>query len=259
MSQESERKRKIRELLARQDKRRKSDLKEKIDKLKQEGGDPLDAKRLPREKVIDSKNLLAPQDRNRNERVEIPNIHNLTTRPGIPKKCAALTNLGKPCKMAAKNGKYCTFHTRGSGAKVERADSMVYAQYIPSMKETMEDLSKIHENMWSEITLLRAILATALVRFEEGADVLDDVLRIIDLLRKTIDLQSRFLPNKRPVDEQSLTLTVQKFVNVLIAEEVDPNVLENVVIRLDTELAEIQQKEEVRALELQRGSKHYSS
>lgn len=207
----------------------------------------LDALRKPKQRTIDSPDYDPKPWRERDQQEHdgfIPGAHNLSKKPQGSKRCLALTHTGKACKNNAKYGNFCAHHKSKNPSAFVPASGPIYAHYAPSLRGAMEKMQHIHENMWEEVTLLRGLLASTLVMYNEGADVLDQLITVVDQLRKVLDYQSKFLPNKRPVDEKAISIVVEKMVTVIQNEVEDSNILENIIIKLDSTLSEVTNAEE---------------
>jgi len=157
------------------------------------------------------------------------------------KKCKAINARGKQCKLYAVTPQgFCKIHSGKSYASnTGKKKHSLYAKYVPSLKETFDSLSSLNEQMTEEVKLLRALLASTLVSYEGGVSTKGEILAVMDQLRKVMEYQAKFLPEKRPIDIESVDEVINKITNIIIMKVESPKILEEIVSDMTEVLTEV--------------------
>lgn len=154
--------------------------------------------------------------------------------------CLAITKQGKPCRKKAVFGQFCAVH---APRNIKSSSGSLYAKYIPSLESVLLEVENIEHEMVEEIKLLRALLTNILIKYEAGTAGYTEVLNVVEQLRKVLDYQSKFLPEKRPVDENAVTEVINNVVNIVISQVEDEKVLTKIINQLHKVLSKAESQE----------------
>lgn len=193
-------------------------------------------------------NFLPKKERSGRKRQVKGTKVNISDKTRRTVRCIAITTTGTKCKRMTTRGQYCDKHNKSIGDRGLNKHTSVYGKYAISLADTMREMQEISVEMKDEVVLLRAILTSVLLKYEEGTATYHDVVAVTEQLRKVLEYQAKFLPARRPIDEEAVSSVVTKITDIIIDEVQDEKTVRTLVMKLSNSLTTVATEEKKRAI-----------